>query len=628
MEILIQLLRWLLLAEILMGFAFINTKYLKIQGPFTAIFTLSSLAALTFLGGLAGVLLPTFYILASIGFAGGIYALWCYYKSDLTIIGLLRKSPALSVVLVAIGFLAFATQLWSTEILHYDNFSHWLLVVKEILINDAFPTTENVLIEFTNYPLGSASLIYFFCKIAGNAQSVMLLAQAMLIFACFAAMFGVIHDKQRFLLTLLLATCCSMLSFYNVSIRINNLLVDFLLPMLALAAIAAIYSQRKQLDKMFIIVTPILALLVVIKSTGVFYAAVAALYMVYVVIKHCFSHSSNQSVSSILGKTFASLMASFAPLFLWNYHVSQVFAGVENKFEVSSEVAASGFGGKTAAEVEQVCQLFMEMLTDITLRPTQGLLLFTLIAVVNIIIGKFILKKKWQLPKVFVAMILVVAVYYAGLLAMYLYSMPMDEAIYLAGFERYACSIVVLFGGVIAMTLTVDVENSFHYKVGEKPESECFKSINTKSIYNKSAVICAMLIFMILSSEYNGIAYNNSLYDDSIPAKLQTIVGDNWDEEVSEDSYLIYAPDSDGQVTNYMVYYMSQYYLRADKLETICLFYEDNMLNLLSQHDYLVVLESDYHQRYLMKKYFGLSGDAGIYATSDLLNQQLLEKYR
>lgn len=628
MEILIQLLRWLLLAEILMGFAFIITKYLKISGHFTAIFGLSSIAVLTFLGGLAGVLLPTFYILAFTGFAGGIFAIWSFYKSDLNCFGLLKKSPPLSVVLVGLGFLAFATQLWSTELLHYDNFSHWLLVVKEILINDAFPTQENVLIEFTNYPLGSASLIYFFCKIAGNGQSVMLLAQAMLIFACFAAMFGVIRDRQRFLLTLVLATACSMLSFYNISIRINNLLVDFLLPMLALAAIAAIYSQRKNLNQLFIIVTPILALLVIIKSTGVFYAAVAAIYLLYVVVKHCLNHSFKKNIPSAMGKTFACLLASFAPLVLWNQHVSQVFAGVENKFDVSSEVAADGFGGKTPAEVEQVCQLFKEMLTDITLRPTQGFLLFTFIALVAIIIAKFVLKKKWQLPKVLLAMFMVLAVYYAGLLAMYLYSMPMDEAIYLAGFERYACSIVVLFGGILAMALTVDMENSFYYKVGEKPESECFKSINTKSLYNKSAVLCAMLLFMILSSEYNGIAYNNSLYEDSIPAKLQTIVGDNWDEEVSENSYLIYAPDTDGQVTNYMVYYMSQYYLRADKLETICLFYEDNMLNLLSQHDYLVVLESDYYQRYLMKKYFNLYGEEGIYATDELLNELLLEKYR
>ena len=41
--------------------------------------------------------------------------------------------------------------------------------------------------------------------------------------------------------------------------------------------------------------------------------------------------------------------------------------------------------------------------------------------------------------------------YHVGMLYMYLYTMPAEEALRLAGFERYACSIMVLAAGRLIM---------------------------------------------------------------------------------------------------------------------------------------------------------------------------------
>src|SRR5690606_8148309 len=110
------------------------------------------------------------------------------------------------------GSLIFLVLLFQDNLTHYDNFSHWAIVLKQMLSTDAFPTPASNLIDFKNYPLGISSFIYYVCLFAGHSQSVMLVAQGLLIFSCFYAMFGIISEKKRFLLYAFLGLGLSVLS--------------------------------------------------------------------------------------------------------------------------------------------------------------------------------------------------------------------------------------------------------------------------------------------------------------------------------------------------------------------------------------------------------------------------------
>ena len=104
-----------------------------------------------------------------------------------------------------------------------------------MLVTDRFPDAASAIIDFKGYPLGSSSFLYYIGKIVGHGEGIMLVGQATLLFACFYAVFGAIRDQKRFLLAALLGLGCATMAYFNISIRINNLLVDFLLPALALA---------------------------------------------------------------------------------------------------------------------------------------------------------------------------------------------------------------------------------------------------------------------------------------------------------------------------------------------------------------------------------------------------------
>lgn len=66
-----------------------------------------------------------------------------------------------------LGSLPFILLLTQEHLQHYDNFTHWAIIVKVLLTTNAFPTTANHLIEFSNYPIGTSSLIYYFARFWG-----------------------------------------------------------------------------------------------------------------------------------------------------------------------------------------------------------------------------------------------------------------------------------------------------------------------------------------------------------------------------------------------------------------------------------------------------------------------------
>ena len=496
--------------------------------------------------------------------------------------------------------------LLKSKFTHYDNFSHWAIVVKQMLSTNAFPTAESNLIDFKNYPLGISSFLYYVCRFAGHDQSVMILAQGMLIFSCFYSIFGIISEKKRFLLYALLGLGCASLSFFNITIRINNLLVDFLLPIYTLAIISIVHQYRTDSWRACIGVFPMAGLLTITKSTGIIFAAIGLIFLFY----NVFVYHKNTSRWKMLILSLITSFASILPYWGWSWHMKKALSNVENKFDLQNMPTQ-----KTVEQIREITSLFFRSSVDISTRPALGILVFNLIAIGAIIFNVIFLKKKWKLWRSLIVLDIVVILYYIGILGLYIFSMPLDEALSLAGFERYASSIVVLFAGGLVLTATLDAENSFYYKVGDVPHEQSFRTVANKERYQKGVLACMAIAFTLLISEYNGIASISMGYETTLPYKIQAITGDRWYSNGKEDDnrYLFYASDNDSQVTNFYMQYIGRYFLYAPKVDGICLFYEDNMDNLLSRYDYLIVVESDTNECYLLRKHYDITGQEGIY---------------
>ncbi|WP_205127034.1 hypothetical protein [Paenibacillus ginsengarvi] len=589
-----------------LGYMLLVRSKLALQWEFIPVLVFSAIACLVFLGGLAGQLFPVSLAVMLIGVLAFVWAVVLWVRQGAK----LRFAFSIFQLSFLAGSLVFLLLLFQTRLTHYDNFSHWAIVLKAMLSTDAFPTPSSNLIDFKNYPLGVSSFLYYFCRFEGHSQYVMLLAQGLLIFSCFYAMFGVISEKKRFLLYAFLGLGLSVLSFFNITIRITNLLVDFLLPIYTLAIFAIVYRYRNELRRACLLVLPLAGLLTIMKSTGILYAAIGLIFLIYTWLTH-WKKPGWKLALPVIG----TLCGVLLPYFGWSLRMATVFRGVENKFDVSSSGLQGMEAGKTAEQMQDIVSLFLKSSLDLTTRPALGIVILQLVAIAASIVAAAVLKKKWRLWKALIALDIVLVLYYAGILALYLYSMPLDEAIWLAGFERYASSIVVLFAGGLVLCAAVDLERSFHYKIGEVPAARAFKNIKTKGYYQKGIMACIAIAATLLLSEYNGIVTIAKSYETTLPYKVYSVTGDRWypDGEEDQSKYLFYATDAEQQVTNYYMQYIGKYFLYASKVDGICLFYEDNMNNLLSGYDYLVVVESDADGKRLLKKQYGVDMQEGIY---------------
>lgn len=606
MSVIFQAVMGILLLCSLTGYMLLAKAKLKLQTEFIPVFVFSTIACAVYFFGLAGYLFPGSVLL----YAAGLL-LWVYY-----IAGSIRRRADWNIRFslfhgaFAAGSLLFFYLLFQSRLIHYDNFSHWAIVIKQMLSTNAFPDAASALIDFKNYPLGASSFIYFICRFAGHSQEIMLTAQGLLIFACFYAIFGVITEKKRFLLYAFLAAGCSVLSIFNITIRISNLLVDFLLPIYTLVMFAVICKYQREIKKACITIVPVAGLLMIIKNTGTIFAGIGLLYLVYEWLKNRDKPLWKNGLAVLF-----TTGAAFIPYLLWNWHMASEFKGVENKFDITTDNIQNIYSGKSPEEIRQIISLFIKSVFDITSRPSMGIIVFNVAAITASIFAAVLLKKNWNLWKALIALDLVLIGYYLGILALYIFSMPLEEAIILAGFERYASSIVVLFAGGLVLCATVDMERSFYYRTSQVPACRAFKTAESKSRYQKGIIVFTALSITLLMSEYNGMQTIQRSYETTLPYKVYKVTGDRWyaDGRTDESRYLFYASDADGQVTDYYLQYIARYMLYAPDVDGICAFYEDNLLHLLSSYDYLVMVESDEEAKYLLKKYFHVSGQEGIY---------------
>ena len=182
------------------GCGFAAHRVLKIHVYFTPVFTMAGISLIVYAGGLFGVLRPAAYLVLAGGLAGSAYFFSLLFRKKTGI-----RMPGFFGVCFGAVTLAFARLILHLKLLHYDNFSHWAVMVKYLLSANRFPGADTELVTFLDYPPGSSVFIYYVCLFLGRSQGVMLLAQTALIFACFLAVFGIVEERRRFLLYSFLA---------------------------------------------------------------------------------------------------------------------------------------------------------------------------------------------------------------------------------------------------------------------------------------------------------------------------------------------------------------------------------------------------------------------------------------
>lgn len=217
----------------------------------------------------------------------------------------------------------------------------------------------------------------------------------------------------------------------------------------------------------------------------------------------------------------------------------------------------------------RVAALFFRAALDPSDRAFQAVCLCAALSAGAVIYGRIRHGKWLRLTWILPAAGLVTAGYYVGMLYMYLHSMPAEEALRMAGFERYACSAAVLYAGFLIMGATVDIEHSFAVDIDERGPYRAYSSPGAKRRYQYAVLVTMAVGINFLYSEYSGLQYIRSEYESSLPAQAERAVGDRWyaGAETDPHRYRIRAPGGAEQAAEGELRYIYRYFLWVEDVE-------------------------------------------------------------
>lgn len=603
----LTLLRYSLLAFILFGWSSLLDRYFPLDRHIRLFFTLSVLTLLLYIGSLLNVLLYTVYILAAVGFVYGILSArqQLYTQSF--------HWPKFYQWFFMLYATVFVTTLARTPLVHYDNFSHWGTFVKFLFTENRLATPADPLIEFFSYPVGSSLFVYFTTVIAGFSQQTMLIGQFILILSALYTCFAVVKDLNRRLLVSVVFIFFSLFNHFNIAIRMNNLLVDFLLPLIALGGIAGIITLKNQPQKIVLFTAVTAGFLGIIKNSGLFFVALLLLYGLAAI----FSQRKVIKWKRTFVYSLIMTAVSFLPFTLWLLHLSRFPA--QSKHGVSLDAYQSIFEGKNNAIIQDISRNFLTTLTSLSTPSTQGLILGAMILLLSSFVFSKYTDQPHRLLRTGMLLLGITVLYYLGIYAMFLFSMPIDEALVLAGFERYASSIVIFNLGIILFDLVRTWDAAFYVQEIEARDRTAYKSIYSKNLYQYATVLFTAFAFLGIQSENNGMLYNLS----ELEALPQGQIASTVDEQfvLSDHAHLIVSTDTEA-VDNFLLSVVGRYYLYSPHVTGREDFDMDSDFfeRYLSEYDTVVLLEPHFTFQEMIYLQTGKMIEPGHYSVDSLLN--------
>ena len=410
------------------GFYKLLSKKTKIDMHFIPMLIIGLQIFILFISGILNILFITSILL----YIGGISIFVYYLFKDKDFINEFKNTNYL-VFILSIVILTIC--LLGCKFINYDNFSHWALVVKSMLINNRYPNFMDSVILFKEYPLGVATYIYYFSKMVGNAEWIWMLGQNIIIMAFSLPILKYVK-KNKILAYIFYLFFINFILSYNS--LINDLAVDTVLPLVGLGITLFIYEEGMK-DKNIIYLIPLLSLLFLIKNSGIFFIIIDIVLLIYLMKK-------NGKLKDI--KLWGIMSTPILTWLVWHQHSKYVFDGASSsKHAMTLSNYMNVFKNKSINDMITIASKAIKWI--ITCRETYIFLGFIIILGLLIYIASKKSMKRYM--KITTLLLGIYLFYVVGIILMYIFSMPLNEAMVLASISRYYRTILIFIYGILAI---------------------------------------------------------------------------------------------------------------------------------------------------------------------------------
>lgn len=368
-----QIVKFIIFIMLLSGYYLHLKRKTNIKEEFLPIIIVSSIGLIEYLAGILNLLKIATILIGIIGvilFIKNIYEI-LKNKEKLQI----NKNIIIYILLI----------FWSACILkgiiltHYDNFSHWAVIVKEMVITNKLPNFQSSTIMFNSYPPGTACFIYFVCKYLGQAESIMLFGQSILVLSSLYTIYAFCNKENKVNYIITFGSIAYML--VN-NIFITELLVDTALPVMGIAGLAIILYYKNDVKKGLFCSIPVLTLLMIVKNSSVFFIIIDLVVWLILFIK------SNGFKAVFKTKYLLLLILPIIIQILWTAHTDLVFDNSKTtKHSMSVENYKTTFNKKDESDINAILDGMKAKVLDIKDIDNQILLLTLAIFVFMIIVS-------------------------------------------------------------------------------------------------------------------------------------------------------------------------------------------------------------------------------------------------
>lgn len=329
------------------------------------------------------------------------------------------------------------------QLLQYDNFSHWGLIAKNIFLNNRLPNFEDTVILFKTYQPGSACFIYYLGALCNKSEQSMIIAQNYMLIAYLFSLFAFTNkNKNNYILNILLISFYIFILFGNV--KFNELQVDTLLAVMSINSLAIIYYFKDNLKKAFVYNLPTIIFIFLIKNTGIVLVGFSCLAFIYLGIR-------NKQIKKSILYTVLTFTITLSFFYIWTKHVSLVYgtSGLTAKHSLTINNIMSELSNKGIENIIEFSKIYIKNFFNITNNLSNKYIIG-----INTILILLILIFKNARKNFITCLIIsniIYFIYYSILGIMYILSMPWNEAIVLASFDRYMLTIIFVIIGLLLL---------------------------------------------------------------------------------------------------------------------------------------------------------------------------------
>lgn len=464
------------------------------------------------------------------------------------------------------AFVSFAVLLAVAAVYTYgkkfsyvDNFTHWATAVRNMLNTDRFPGSLDTAVEYTSYPLGSSSLIYYFCRLTSCSEHMQMLAQSFMMLCTILPVYAFV--KKHKVISTALITIMTVF-FFQYNIPITELLVDTLLPLAGMATITFVYRQcvigenGNKLPVYYAL--PMMLWMMNIKHAALLYVVVAFALL-------CVGPGRTEQNRKPL---LYSLLVLVVTNSLWNRHCSYIDPDVRtSQHALSVNWFSRIVSDKTPEDILEIIRKFL----NYTVARRELLWFLVWLLLLGVLTWLMVGKKKEYL-RFSVCVVSMYVIYAAALLGMYIFSMPVTDGI--VAVDRYSKS------GDIAIYYLMLLFSVSTLERVEKQDLVALAGITLLAV--------AVVGWRFQTGEYNNLPMVTCSAEERA----------RWEAPIAEygmvkrQSYLICIRQEDDPGRNNVPMHVWRYNMETAKVDQIVIVTEEQ-LEIEKEFDYVVILDED-----------------------------------